>query len=44
MKHYLNLILLLFSIPLSAQQQSDTLSHKQLMIDAINRGDYNQAT
>lgn len=43
MKHYLNLILLLFSIPLSAQQQSDTLSHKHQMIDAINRGDYNQA-
>ena len=44
MKHYLNLILLLFSISLSAQQQSDTLSHKHQMIDAINRGDYNQAT
>ena len=43
MKHYLNLILLLFfSISLSAQQ-TETVSHKHLMIDAINRGDYNQA-
>ena len=40
MKHYLNLILLLFSISLSAQQQSDTLSHKHQMIDAINKGDF----
>ena len=43
MKRYLNLILLLFSISLSAQQQSDTLSHKHQMIDAINRGDYDLA-
>ena len=44
MKHYLNLILLLFfSISLSAQQ-TETVSHKLLMIDAINRGDYAQAT
>ena len=44
MKRILWLLVILFSVSLSAQQQSDTLSYKHKMIDAINREDYNQAT
>ena len=43
MKHFLWLLVILFSVSLSAQQQLDTLSHKHQMIDAINKGDYNLA-
>ncbi len=43
MKRIICSFLILFSISLSAQF-TDSISHKLLMIDAINRGDYAQAT